>query len=285
VPFLRERHPLHGRLPVMPRVQWEALPQEVRDVVQEQAGAVVKTTPISEGINSDITLIAHTATSGPLFIKGSRSDNEVQLRALGREAAVNPYITAVSPELLWEVQEGGWKLLGFEYVSGRRVDYSPGSPDIPKIVEALTVLGEALFPSDLRLPFLERRMSNYTPARELWRFAGTAVHHTDLNPGNVRISGERAYLVDWAVPTRGVAWSDAASLVLCLITYGHAPDDAERLAGGILSWAAADPEAVDICVRSQESTWVDLCGKSEDVWTKATVAAAQRWAHYRRGLP
>jgi hypothetical protein len=127
-------------------------------------------------------------------------------------------------------------------------------------------------------------MANYTPAEELWRFAGNALLHTDLNPGNVRIVGDRAYLVDWAVPTRGVAWSEAADLALCLITCGHTPVDAEALASQIPAWATADKDALDISVRSQEATWLDLYStKTNGPWTNATVTAAQRWAQHRRG--
>lgn len=263
------------------RSQWETLPDQVRDAIQDNTGVVVKTERVSEGINSTLTLIAHTR-SGPVFIKGS-ADNARAARALGREAAVNPFVTAVSPELLWQVDAAGWRLLGFEYIPGRRIDYSPGSPDIPKVTRTLTLLAEITGP-DLPLPYLEARMANYTPTEELWRFTGNALLHTDLNPGNVRIVGDRAYLVDWAVPTRGVSWSDAADLVLCLITCGHTPADAEALATNIPTWSAADRDALDISVRSQEATWSDLYRtRHPDPWINATVAAARRWAQYRRG--
>jgi hypothetical protein len=156
-----------------------------------------------------------------VFIKGVVG-NERATRALAREAAINPYVTAVTPELLWQVEAAGWSVLGFEYIPGRRVDYSPGSPDITKVIRTLTTLGDIACP-DLQLPYLEARMANHTPAEQLWRFTGNALLHTDLNPSNVRISGDRAYLLDWAVPTRGITWSGAADLVLRLITCGHTP--------------------------------------------------------------
>lgn len=266
----------------MPKqVHWEGLPEEVRQAVQEQAGAVVKTEPISEGINSEITAIVHTR-SARVFVKGARVSQERRIRSLRREAAINPYVTAVSPDLVCQIETAGWLLLGFEYIEGRRIDYSPGSPDLPLIVETLAALAEIPCP-DLPMPTLESRMTNYTPADELWRFTGNALLHTDLNPGNVRIRDRRAYLVDWACPTRGVGWSDAADLALCLITCGHTPRDAENLVAGIPTWEHADPEAIHVSVMSTEATWTGLYDTaSDDTWINSTVEAAQRWAIYRR---
>ncbi|GAA4224837.1 hypothetical protein GCM10022254_05240 [Actinomadura meridiana] len=263
------------------RDQWEDLPAQVREAIEEKAGTVVKAEPISEGINSDVTLVLHLR-SDRLFVKGSRTDNPRRMRSLGREAVINPYVVPISPALAFEIETAGWKLLGWEYIDGRRIDYSPGSPDIPKIVETLAWLAEIECP-DLGFPELPARMKNFTPEDDLWRFAGSGLLHTDPNPGNVRIANGKAYLVDWACPTRGIAWSDAAEVALCLITCGHTPADAERIIADLPVWRTADTTSVEISVASTEATWTGLYPESNpDPWINATVAAARRWAAYRR---
>ncbi|MFC9971476.1 hypothetical protein ACFVH6_11345 [Spirillospora sp. NPDC127200] len=270
----------------MSPVQWEDLPLQVRQAVTEQTGTVVKTEPICEGVNSQITLIAHTRHDR-VFIKGVQTGDARRVRSLTREAAISSYVTAVSPALLWQVHQDDWMLLGFEYIDGRRVDYSPASPDLPLVLETLEALAGTAAPAlTPPLPTLEARMANYTPPDHLWRFAGEALLHTDWNPGNVRISGKRAWLVDWAVPTRGVAWSDAADVGLCLITCGHTPHDAEAILAELPVWNDADPEAVRVSVLSAEATWASLYPQAtDDPWINATVQAARRWAEHHRGAP
>lgn len=266
------------------RLQWEDLKEDVRDAIQARTGPVMRAEVVSEGINSDITLIIETAGAGRLFVKGTRATDARRVRSLNREASINPYVTAISPELRWQIREADWVLLVFDFIDSRRIDYSPASPDLPLILETLTVLSEIECP-DLQLPFLEQRLSNYARPTDLQRFIGNALLHTDLNPGNVRIANGRAYLVDWACPTRGVAWSGAADLALCLITCGHAPRDAEQIVSRIPAWKSAEEEAIDALVRTTEATWTDLSGKpGDDIWTNSTVAAARRWSVHRMGL-
>jgi len=39
-------------------------------------------------------------------------------------------------------------------------------------------------------------------------FAGPALTHTDWAPDNVLIAPDRSWLIDWAWPTLGAAWTD-----------------------------------------------------------------------------
>lgn len=46
-------------------------------------------------------------------------------------------------------------------------------------------------------------------------------------PGNVLISGSRAWLIDWAWAALGAPWIDPACWLVRLIAYGHAVSEAE----------------------------------------------------------
>jgi hypothetical protein len=48
-------------------------------------------------------------------------------------------VLQVAPRLLWHVDADGWNVLSFEHVAGRHADYSPGSPDLPKVIDAMRI--------------------------------------------------------------------------------------------------------------------------------------------------
>jgi hypothetical protein len=54
-----------------------------------------------------------------------------------REAAVAPLVREISPALLCHFDEAGWNVLGYEYAPGRHADYSPGSPDLDRLVQLM----------------------------------------------------------------------------------------------------------------------------------------------------
>ena len=56
----------------------------------------------------------------------------------GGSVSVAPLVSAISPALLWHVDEAGWNVLGYEYADGRHADYAPGSPDLDRLVELCT---------------------------------------------------------------------------------------------------------------------------------------------------
>lgn len=51
-------------------------------------------------------------------------------------------------------------------------------------------------------------------------FAGSALTHSDWTPDNVLVSPGRAWLIDWAWPTLGAAWTDPACWILRLMASG-----------------------------------------------------------------
>jgi hypothetical protein len=65
--------------------------------------------------------VLDTAGAGTVFVKGLPLGHPGAVRQQ-REAAINPYVRAVAPALLWHDRAAGWDLLAFEYLVG------PGTP-------------------------------------------------------------------------------------------------------------------------------------------------------------
>jgi aminoglycoside phosphotransferase (APT) family kinase protein len=75
--------------------------------------------------------------------------------------------------------------------------------------------------------------------------AGGQLVHGDINPHNLLVNG-RAWLVDWAMPSRGPGWADTAEAAVRLMEDGHTARDACRWADAVPAWRAADPDAVAV---------------------------------------
>ena len=117
-----------------------------------------------------------------------------------------------------------------------------------------------------------------------WHWAGTCLLHTDWSPGNVLVGG-RAYLVDWAWPTRGAAWIDPACLAVWLIASGHSPHSAESWAARIPSWQNAPAGALDEFARVQALMWAGIAADSSEPWTKNLARASRQWDAHREAGP
>jgi hypothetical protein len=255
------------------KVSWE----EVRPLIEKETGPVRVVSEIPEGRNSEISVLVH-AEIGTTFVKGRKADHP-QAWTQEREKLINPSVRQISPNLKWSASSDDWNLLGFEYVSGFKVDYSPGSPDILQVIQVILELQEIPCP-DVEIKKAEQRWSDYTETPEI--LAGGSLLHTEWSPGNVLI-GDRAYLVDWAWPTRGAAWIDPACWAVWLIASGHTPDSAESLAGCIPSWRNAPPRALDEFARVQALMWSGIAAESSESWTQSLATASAQWAAYRDG--
>ncbi|NVI91239.1 phosphotransferase [Actinomadura sp. BRA 177] len=266
----------------MDRIEWESLPTTARDAVQRELGSPVKVEQIGDGRRSALAVVAHLA-AGRVFLKGAPLDHERAAAQLGREASVNPHVLAVSPALVCDMEVGGWRLLGFEYEEGRRVDYTPGSRDLPAVLDALATVDGLKVPAGVDVQWFEGRWSDYAVVPErLPRIAGTALLHTDLNAGNVLMTGAGARLVDWGMASRGAPLVNPADLVVNLIACGHTPKDAEAVVCDLAPWRHAAPEVVDYYARLLATTWLEAFWTPTHPWARAVVDAAVRWAMYRR---
>jgi hypothetical protein len=214
-----------------------------------------------------------------------REVREVILAAtLQREAMIAPYVLAVSPRLLWQVESDGWNVLGFEYIDGRHADYAPGSVDLPKVVAAMRLLGTIPCP-DLPLKRAEQRWAEHVDdAAALELLIGDSLLHTDWNPVNVLISDGAARVIDWAWPTRGAGWVDPACLVVRLMAAGHTASEAEDWARQVPAWNTAPTDGIDMFALASSRMWTEIADANPLPWTKDMAAAARAWAAYRSGV-
>lgn len=127
------------------RIGWADLPEAVRALVQERTGRVSGSCPAG-GDRSDIAATLDTET-GPVFIKGG--GDGIFARSLQNEAHVTPHVTGIAPALLWRIDAEGWTVLGLEHVAGRHADYSPGSPDLNLLRDALERLQRVPLPVEI----------------------------------------------------------------------------------------------------------------------------------------
>ena len=263
----------------MPRIAWHDLPRVARSAVHECTGPVLGAANVSTGANSGLAVKLHTQT-GPVFVKGILFDHP-QVKTQGREAAVNTYLPPSAPRLLWHVQAAGWDLLGFELVDGRIADYTPGSRDLPLVATALAELAAADCPD---IPMLDcaERYAAYTDQPKL--FAGGALLHTDMAPHNVLVDqdGGAAHFIDWAWPTRGAAWVDAAVWIIRLIDAGHTPQMAEEWAARLPTWRDAPASHITAFAGANAVMWEEISTNSPDVeWQKSMAASARLWTDHR----
>lgn len=268
----------------VPRIDWQQLPARVHNAVEALLGTVKAARTVGDGQNSAIATILDV-DEGRVFLKGLRTDMRAVVTQQ-HEAAINPHVRAVAPELLWRIEIAGWDLLCFEHVDGRRADYTPGSADLPRLVATMRRLAELPCPTLPPVYFrrAERRWAEEIEdpaAREV--LAGNTILHTDYNPTNILVTGAGdIQMIDWAWATKGAAWVDPACLIPRLIAWGHSPAGAEQIASECPAWEEADPAAIDVFVAALTTMWNDIARDQPDEnWKQALAQAARAWKDHR----
>ncbi|MFE7975128.1 aminoglycoside phosphotransferase [Streptomyces shenzhenensis] len=259
------------------------LPADVLKLIEDVIGPVLNVETVSAGYNSEIAARLHLGNGGSVFVKGLRQDHP-RVWTQQREADVNPFTRGLAATLRWQIRRGGWDLLVFEDLGGRHADYSPGSPDLELVLQAMQNLASATSPADLDLKTMPQRMSTYVadPA-DVRFFEGRALLHTDWKPDNVLIVDGQAQLVDWAWASSGAAWIDPALWVIWLIASGHGAGEAESLAALHPAWDITPAHHIDAFAGAQERLW-ELIAHADrpDEWTHKLHVAARTWAERRR---
>ncbi|HEY9476726.1 MAG TPA: phosphotransferase [Mycobacteriales bacterium] len=268
----------HGKIMAIPRIDWAALPAAVQDAVETHTGPVLHADTASAGDNSAVAATLHTR-AGRVFAKGIPTDHR-QVWTQHEEARINPHVLAIAPRLLWQVETGGWHLLGFEHVAGRHADYSPGSPDLPAVAEAVRAVNGIPCP-DLPIKAMSQRLAEFAsdPA-DLRLLDGDSLLHTDFAPHNVLITGRGALVVDWAWPTRGPAWVDVAVAAMRLMGAGHTVIQAEAWADQFPVWQTAPRRAVDVFVTLSARLWRQVSCGNPRPWSVRLAAASGQWADH-----
>jgi hypothetical protein len=265
------------------RVAWDDLPDSLKAAIAARTGPITAARAVAAGQNSPLAAVIDTP-GGQVFAKGLPSGHR-RVITQDREAAVAPLVTAISPALLWHFDEAGWNVLGYQYAVGRHADYCPGSPDLDRLVQLMETLNGIEVPADPGpLKRAEDRWKFYVddPGDALV-FAGHVLTHTDWAPDNVLIAPDRAWLIDWAWPTLGAAWTDPACWLLRLMAAGgHPAADAERQAARLPAFAAADPAHLDLFARASARMWQEIQQVNKIAWTKKMAQAARAWSVHRQ---
>jgi len=266
------------------RIEWDDLPPSLKEAISARTGPVLSGRAATDGQNSPLAAILDTR-NGKVFVKGLPSGHRL-IVTQAREATAAPLAKGLSPELLWQFDEDGWNVNGFEHIDGRKASYQPGSPDIDPVAELMATLSRIEIPAGPG-PWkpIATRLRTYVedPADGLI-FAGQHLTHTDWMPDNVLISAGRAWLVDWAWATPAQSWIDQGFWVIRLIANGHAITEAEAIAAQLPAYAAADPAHVAVFARANRKMWDEIEAGRPVPWTQTMAAAARAWADHRTGL-
>jgi hypothetical protein len=260
------------------RTGFEALSPEVHAAIEAAEGPVLDATPVGSGLNSGIAVVLRTRCS-QVFVKGLPHDHP-RIATQHREAAIAQHVAGIGPDLRWQLDVGGWNLLGFEHLAGHRADFAPGSPDLSPFAAVLTRLGNVATP-DLPLTRIEQRWSGLTDEADVALLAGNQLLHTDLNPHNILIGADDAWIVDWAWPALGAAWIDPACATLWLIAEGNTPASAEIWANQIPAWHDAPAEGIDMFATINTCLWTRIADDDPQPWKQRMRDAAQAWKAHR----
>ena len=264
------------------RIAWDDLPGPLKQAIQARIGPIFAVRIATAGQNSPLAAIIDTS-EGKVFAKGLPSGHR-RVITQAREAAVAPLVGEISPALLWHFDEAGWNVLGYEYADGRHADYSPGSPDLDRLVQLMDALSAIKVPDDAG-PFkrAEDRWKPYLDDPEAASvFVGPVLTHSDWTPDNVLLSADRAWLIDWAWPTLGAGWTDPACWILRLMASGgHTAREAERQASRLPAFTDANPAHIDLFAAANVRLWDEVAQLSTSAWTVKMAQVAQSWSAYR----
>ncbi|MFI6451914.1 phosphotransferase family protein [Streptosporangium amethystogenes] len=246
--------------------QWDDLPSNVRGTVEQQIGQVLKVEPVTNGLMPGLAARLHAENGETVFLKAVSTANPAAT-LYERERRVGAVLPSglPTPRLSWSGEVDGWIVLLHDYLDGRDADLSPGSPDVPLVLDTLVVLNEALTPCPGEVPEVAVNVAGLQakaasllagelPDRTMYETAldrfdldaleGDTLLHYDLHPGNFRIDDGRTYVIDWAFAVRGAAWVDAVMLAPRFIEAGHTPEQTEALLARVPAWRSAAADAV-----------------------------------------
>lgn len=222
---------------------WDGLPEPVREAILRNTGGRLVGVEPAAGGSAPVALVVCTDT-GRLFVKGVRDEPKARV-----ELRVQPFLPPCAPRLRWHTEAAGHLLMAFDYAEGRHPDLAPGSPDLAAVAATLAELGGHACDGLPVLPVEERWAPFLGDSAPLAALGGAALVHTDLTAQNIILGESRAWVVDWAWPSRGAAWLDTAAMVARLIQAGHQPAQAEQWAAGVPAWRTAPRAEVALYAR------------------------------------
>lgn len=294
----------------MSRREWHTLPAQACTAITERCGSdVVKAEPPTAGRNSEFSATLHLVDETKVFCKGITTDSQ-DARMHRTEAQVNPWLPAHAPRLLWQVEQAGWLLLGFEHVTGQHANLSPGSPHLPLIADTVSALAVELTPCPpVPVPTLSDKFARMSAWRRLrddppraldpWTrdnldlfaaqephaielVAGNTLAHTDMHSLNILV-GQTASVIDWAWTHTAPPWVDTAYLAIRLIEAGHTPAQAEQWAATTPAWSEASSDDLTTFAIEVYGMWEYLRHTRPLPAREAATKAARIWVQHRLG--
>ncbi|MFI6286772.1 hypothetical protein ACIBCM_18815 [Streptomyces sp. NPDC051018] len=224
------------------------------------------------------------ARGGRAFVKGTPL-NDPQAWVYRHEVQVTR-LAPHAPHVLWEVDAGGWLLCGYEFIEGFHPQLTPGSGDIGPLVRTLTIMSEVHWPEALRKKPLHTRWAEFLPTHVPSGFQGQGLAHTDVSLHNMLMtSADELLLLDWALACPAPSWADAALTVPRLISAGHTPEQAEKIARQVPAYRDADSDTVTAFARTVYAAWENWERTRPLPHRAALTAAAREWAAHRRSVP
>ncbi|GAA0916393.1 hypothetical protein [Nonomuraea longicatena] len=254
----------------MIRPTWEELPSDVADAVQAQCGPVLKADSATAGIMPGVAARLDLEDGGTVFVKAITDGHEAAaLHLRERWAGWNLPSEAPAPRMLWADTVAGWHVMVWQHVDGaRHADLSPGSLDLPAVLDAMVLLEAVLTPCPsgatpvgsnvASLLVKARRLLGGPvgdlPDRGLYEVAierldlsdlrGDTLLHYDLSAGNLLVTDQQVSVVDWSFAARGARWLEAALFAPRLVEAGHRPGDVDELLSTLPAWRSAPRDAV-----------------------------------------
>jgi aminoglycoside phosphotransferase (APT) family kinase protein len=230
----------HGR--TAQRLTWPHLPAAVRALVEDRCGStVVDAVSQGGGYTPGFASVLTCADGSKHFVKAASSKAQRMFAESYREEARKlRALPADVPaaRLLW-IEDGGWVVLGLEYVEGRAPRRPWRQRDLDAALDALEVVAHELtpVPEGLHLDRFADEMASW-PA--FWdhvartrpglphladaaalaaRFgevsAGDTVVHTDIRDDNIIVRPDgTAVFCDWNWLVAGAPWLDTLFLLI-----------------------------------------------------------------------
>lgn len=246
--------------------------------MEKHSGPVEHGETAGSGVMSQLACTLRT-TEGRVFLKGTRLDDEAAWM-YDYEARVTRCAPR-APRVLWQVEAGGWLLVGYEYLEGRHPDLAPGSTDVASLIDTLTTVSTTPWPAEVRKKPLHMRWAGLYPDDRAHHLQGAALAHTDVSPLNMLATGDEIRLLDWALACPAPAWADTAFAVVRLIHAGHPPARAEEIARQVPAYQAAAPAAVATFADTICAVWGRRAEADPLPHRAPLLAAAHAWASYR----
>lgn len=289
------------------QTSWDTLPPSVRAEVESKAGRVTGWSPAPAGSASDVAGTLETDT-GKVFVKAVKLGSR-DAWMLRREATVSPYLLGVGAAVHWTVETAEWLTVGFQHVSGRHADLSPGSPDLALVARTLEQLAAVLTPApSIRGLSLAQRWTGQSfwetlrdkhPERlPVWvagplpllikaeatapqLIDGNTLAHTDLTAENILIESASCRVIDWAFPAKAAEWVDTAYMVLRLIQTGHTPAEAEEWARKVATWDGASAHSTLAFNAALTGLWTLRAAENPGSWWDKLSATGLTWLRYQ----